>query len=87
MRHFHHAQKREQQQTISHVTLNISAHTPQVLLNNSPFSFMFSLLYGFAIVPPPHFLVLSKKLQCYMGIFAINVKQKNYFLFSALEKV
>lgn len=55
MRHFHHAQKREQQQTISHVTLNISAHTPQVLLNNSPFSFMFSLLYGFAIVPPPPF--------------------------------
>lgn len=37
MWHFHHAQKRQQQQTISHVKLNISAHTPQVLLNNSPF--------------------------------------------------
>lgn len=56
MWHFHHAQNREQQQTISHVKLNLSAHTPQVLLNNSPFLSCF-LCYGFAIVPlhTPHF--------------------------------
>lgn len=45
MWHFHHALKREQQQTISYVKLNISAGTPQVLLNNSPFLHVFTVMW------------------------------------------
>lgn len=33
-----------------------------------------------------HVLALSKKLQCYLGIY-INVRYKSYFPLSALEKV
>lgn len=55
MWHFHHAQKREQQQTTSHVKLNISAHTPQVLLNSSPFLSCFTVLWLCNSPPPPFF--------------------------------
>lgn len=56
MWHFHHARNREQEQTISQVKLNISAHTPQVLPNNSPFFHVFTVMWLCNSSPPTHTL-------------------------------